>query len=104
MPQIRPATCGRKSYLPVDEILHLLDEGHTQTYVAILYGVTQPTISRLFSSTQKGPAIKKIDPSVKLCSCCNKRPVAKGNHTLCSWCFAHEDTAGSSFADHALAI
>lgn len=100
MPQIRPAHCGRKSHLPVDEILHLLDEGHKQSDVAMLYGVTQPTISRLFTSTRSGPAMKKADPSVKLCSCCHQRPVAKGNRSLCSWCFSHADTA----AEHALAI
>lgn len=104
MQQIQPAICGRKSHLPINEILNLLDEGHKQTDVAMLYGVTQPTISRLFTSTRSGPVIKEIDPSIPLCSCCHHRPVAKGNRSLCSWCFKHEDATGSTFANHALAI
>jgi hypothetical protein len=75
---------GRKSTLPVSEIKHMLDEGMRQKDVALIFNVSQTTISRL-------AATPDLVEDTRLCSCCQERPVAKGNRLLCSHCFTHKD-------------
>lgn len=104
MPHTQTTTRAHHTHLPLDEIQRLLDEGHKQCDVALLFGTTQPTISRLCRNRNSPAGKTKRDPGAPVCSCCGDRAVAKGNRFLCSWCFSHGDAAGASLPEHALAI
>jgi len=77
------------SDLPVEKIQSMLDEGMRQTDVASAFNVSQATISRL-AGMPPAP-VKKTKKTVRLCSCCEVRPIAKGNRFLCSQCYRLQD-------------
>ncbi len=70
------------------DIQQLLDNGMRQIDVAMLFNVSQSTISRLAAK----PKIytKTTTNDVEFCSCCRKRPIAKGNRFLCGGCYRGE--------------
>ncbi len=74
--------------LPVEKIKYLLDEGMRQIDVATMFDVSQGTISRI--SRTPGKANQKSATKTHVCSCCNQRPIAKGNRFLCATCYAGE--------------
>ncbi len=75
----------KNTSLPVDEIKHMLDEGMRQVDVALLFNVSQTTISRLYAIPHK--SARKNVKDANLCSCCQQRPIAKGNRLLCLSCY-----------------
>ncbi|MCF8088970.1 MAG: hypothetical protein K9L23_13040 [Desulfotignum sp.] len=76
--------------LPVEEIKQLLDEGMRQIDVAELYNVTQSAISRLVSKRRLPAGTRH--KNVRICSCCETRPVATTNRFLCELCYSRETT------------
>lgn len=76
-----------KKDLPIQEIKRMLDDGMRQSDVALFFGVSQPTISRLSAVPVQNKSLKNLKKNTCICTCCHLRPVAKGNSFLCSWCF-----------------
>lgn len=79
---------SQRQSLPVEEIKQMLDEGLRQIDVAEIYNVAQCTISRIARIPDQQPVTR--NRSTRVCSCCGKRPIAKGNRLLCSECFKGE--------------
>ena len=104
MSQTQHTAHAQRTHLPVDKILHLLDEGHRQADVAEIFGTTQSTISRIFKNCQPAPATLCNAPGVRICSCCKRHLVAEGHHFLCSWCFRYADAGDPTFSEHTVAI
>jgi len=77
-----------KKDLPIQEIKRMLDEGMRQSDVALFFEVSQPTISRLTAAPVQNKSSKNLKKNTRICTCCNLRPVAKGNSFLCAWCFS----------------
>lgn len=79
------AASGKKKDLPIKQIRQMLDNGIRQIDVAILFEVSQSTISRYSDMPSK--MSKQLNKNAQLCSSCHKRVVAKGNRFLCTTCF-----------------
>jgi len=54
---------GREKKLDYDQIMLLIDQGHTKTEIAVKFGVTQSAVSKLVA--RRAPKLKRRKPSHK---------------------------------------